>query len=603
MADRFTSGGFMYDPDSGRRIDEATALVLDARQRETEEGAAAAAKAEADRAVAGRWDRDKALDGTTPAEDLPSGLYPVLSNTTAKNLGLPTSTTGSLWVHRVSSTLGRMEWRPTSSTDVWHRRLSGSTWTAWEPFGVSRVPLLPENDVKSLPTGIYQVNSGSTARSLGLPEASSGSLWVHRLTADTGRMEWRPTSTLNTWTAQLHGATGWSAWTLTGRSVPEDDPADTAFRASSPTPAGTWALAGTSLALETAPHTLIPRSVGVDGLLYGYTSNRAALARSGDGLATAPQTTVPVSTWVPAELQGKGVSHVEATTTGYLFIYETAHLQNSVWFSESWEGPYRKVLDLGPWHVTAWAKPRVIDGTSWLLLGEYTNATIPSPTRRRWLSTDGGKSWRVVRTTAPVTDQVNNHCHTGMIDSTGRLFVSDGDGPNNDFVYSDDLGATWTRIPTSEAIRNGYVNTHQPTLLIDFGDRIISSPDAGPYAPGLWEIDPGTLEQDYKWAAPGGPYVDASKRYGRSIFAQDGDTAFVLFPPGNRDVATAEPVTYVAGTPDGGRTWGVVATIDATGGTLEDGIIGPDRHGYVYMRGWALPTYGASTIRARVPWV
>lgn len=255
---------------------------------------------------------------------------------------------------------------------------------------------------------------------------------------------------------------------------------------------------------------------------------------------------------------------------------------------------------MGPWHVTSYARPRILNGSTWMMLGEYTNSTIPSTPDRRWLTIDGGRTWRLIRTTLPVNDQTNNHCHTGLITATGRLYVSNGDGINNSFEYSDDLGASWKPIPTSPNIIGDYRYTHQPTLMIDWGDRITTSPDAGPYQPGIWEMDAATHAQAFKWTAPGGPYTDASKQYGRSIFAQDGDRAWALFPPGG--TTTPNRLAYVAGTPDRGRTWGVVATFDTTGGSLSDGIIGPDRAGYLYMRGVNLPGHGSATLRARAPW-
>lgn len=544
-----------------------------------------------------RWDRQTPPDGTIPAENLPSGLHPVKSGTVARTLGLPTPTSGSLVIHSMASNMGRMWWWPTNTMGGWVRRLHGSAgWSEWVPLAVSDVPLTPETDIMALPTSLYPVTSNITAEQLGLPDPAAGSLWVHRVTPAVGRMEWRPGTSRRVWASSLHGTGGWSAW----EKVSQPITATTGeFRASSTTAAGIAALAGSSLTIETTAHTMIPRSVGPDERLYGYSTSGTQMLRSGDGLATAPEA-VAVHTWVPSELQGAGLAHVEATTSGYVFVYRTNASTSSVWFSESWEGPYRKVLDMGPWHVTSYARPRVVAGSTWMMLGEYTNSTIPSTPDRRWLTIDGGKTWKLIRTTTPVSDQTNNHCHTGLIAADGRLYISNGDGINNSFEYSDDLGATWKPIPTSERIRGGYAYTHQPTLLIDWGDRITTSPDAGPYQPGLWEMDPATLAQDLKWEAPGGPYVDASKQYGRSIFAQAGDVAFALFPPGGSTAPNKQ--AYVAGTSDRGRTWGVVATIDTTGGSLSDGIVGPDRNGYLYMRGTTLPTYGSATLRARALW-
>ena len=564
----------------------------------------AAIDARAKAAVA-RWDRQAPLDGTIPVEDLPSGLHPVRSTAVSTKLGLPGGNSGSLWVHRLADDMIRVAWRPTNLLDVWERRKHGATWSDWTPLGLSRIPLLPTTDLAGLASGTYEVHAGATARELGLPEPGEGSLWVHRVTAAVGRMEWRPGRSTSTYASNLYGAgTPWTPWTLVSQVAPADPaPADPApggtYTASTPTPAGIAALDGTQLTIETTAHTMVPRSVGPDGRLYGYSPTGTQMLRSGDGLATAPEA-VAVHTWVPTELRGAGLAHVEATTSGYLFVYRTTAMQSSVWHSPTWEGPYTKVLEMGPWHVTSYARPRIVHGATWMMLGEYTNSTIPSTPDRRWLTIDGGKTWRLIRTTTPVNDQVNNHCHTGLITATGRLYVSNGDGINNSFEYSDDLGATWKPIPTSPNIIGNYLYTHQPTLLMDWGDRINTSPDAGPYQPGIWEMDAATHAQAFKWQAPGGPYTDASKQYGRSIYAQSGDSAYALFPPGGSTAPNKE--AYIVATPDAGRTWGVVATVDVSSGALSDGVIGPDRNGYVFMRGINLPTYGSATLRARALW-
>ena len=548
-----------------------------------------------------RWDRQTPPDGTIPAENLPSGLHPVKSGTVARALGLPTASSGSLIIHSMASNMGRMWWWPTNTMGGWVRRLHGSAgWSEWVPLAVSDVPLLPDADLGALATGLYPVTASSTARALGLPDPSEGSLWVHRVTPAAGRMEWRPGRSTRTYASNLYGAgTPWTPWTLVSQATTGGAAPDGTYTASTPTPAGISALDGAQLAIETTAHTMIPRSVGPDGRLYGYSTSGTQMLRSADGLTTAPES-VNVHTWVPQELRGAGLAHVEQTTAGYVFVYRTNASTSAAWFSESWEGPYRRVLDMGPWHVTSYGQPRVVHGTTWMMLGEYTNSTIPSTPDRRWLTIDGGKTWKLIRTTTPVSDQTNNHCHASLIAADGRLYVSNGDGINNSFEYSDDLGATWKPIPTSSNIIGSYSYTHQPTLLIDWGDRINTSPDAGPYQPGIWEMDAATHAQAFKWQAPGGPYTDASKQYGRSIFAQAGDVAFALFPPGGSTAPNKQ--AYVAGTPDRGRTWGVVATIDTTGGSLSDGIVGPDRNGYLYMRGTTLPTYGSATLRARAPW-
>lgn len=400
------------------------------------------------------------------------------------------------------------------------------------------------------------------------------------------------------------GASSWADLTDKPTSFPSTIPdvyglADALAAAGEGDPAGPDPFEGAALTLQDTGHAMIPTSIGVDGWLYGYSTSRTRPVRSGDSLDTAPVEGPNIHDSVPVENRGRGIAHLERTSTGFVVIYEASSTAATVWHSPTWEGPYTKTLDIGPWHFTSRAKSRLVAGNTWMLLGEYTNSAIPSTTRRRWLSTNGGESWKLVRSDAPITTEVNNHCHTGLIRADGRIYVSDGDGTNNWFGYSDDQGTSWVPVPTDPRVQIDSFPYSQPTVLIDFGDRIALSPDRGPYQPGMWTLDPNSQAQSIVWElAEGGPYSDASKQYARSVFAQAGPTgqaAYVMFPPagsGNTDV-------FIAATPDGGRRWGVVATIPNGDQTLNTGVYGPDRHGNLFMRGAGIPTYGGNVIRAK----
>lgn len=517
------------------------------------------------------------------------GIYEIANSTDSSALGLPIIGQGSLVVVKVHNYLVQ-EYTMVGNGEAHTRtRLwTGSAWWAWANSRWENTSALTgSTNIDALPSGIHPVRSGSAAAALGLPASkgfptpSSGSLMVHNVDPSTGRREWRPTPNNEVWGSQKHGG-AWGAWEL--------------IAGGSETRTGE--ITGASLTLVDTGQNFIPHSVGVDGYVYGSTTSTAHPIRSGDGFASTPEQGPNMSTIAGP---GEGIRYVTKTSSGYLIIWRTNESTNSVWHSPDWMGPYTKVLDMGPYHYTGLAAPVLINGATWFLLGEYTNSIKPSFPCKRFLSTDGGMTWKMIRETPLVDTTVNSHCHTGLIRPSGRVYVSDGDGVNNWFGYSDDQGESWIKVDTDPDVQIDEPYTSQPTVMIDHGDRITLSPDRGPYSPGMWTMDPNThrMEITYNLSA-GGPYNDASKQYGRGVLAQvgpQGKEAYVMMPDGG----SGNKTTYIVATPDGGRRWGIVATIpEGTTGELDRGIIGPDRTGQVFMRGIQTSTYGSNIIKGRL---
>lgn len=308
----------------------------------------------------------------------------------------------------------------------------------------------------------------------------------------------------------------------------------------------------------------------------------------------------------------EGLLYCTRTSSGYV-AYTRAdtgrYNKTNVWhFTEFADGaPVSLRLSTRTTTLTGLARPRTIGGQTWLLFGEYRTNSYPSYPSRRFLSIDGGLTWKHVRTIAMANPSVNNHSHTGLIEGSGRIWVSDGDGPNAWFGYSDDRGESWVPVKTpagSEVSDSGSV-FQQPTAMIDFtsDDRISVSPDRGPFSPGLWDMDASTRKTTFNFALPGvyeltpGNGNDAAAQYGHAMYAQDGRTAYVMFS----DTGSGSKVTHIAATGDWGRSWWLVASIPWGTGSLSAGIHGPDAEGNIYMQaGLPIPTWTTQLMVAPV---
>lgn len=570
-----------------------TASTQDARIGSTEVGVAAALK-----------NLGTPANGTDVDTLQTTGFHLVTNSTIAASLlNLPSTLAGTLEVFKPGASVGYQRYTSFGDVDAnvasgtWIRlRQSSTAWGRWWELGEAYVhgdmvatSAAPVNlDIFTTP-GLYSIKSITVAQYVaGLPVSKPGifenvkprsaTMWVQRFTVQ-GVMN-----------SHLDGQQS-EAYFRTKKDVNTWNPWQRVLTESvGPIPDG-------NLVLEPMAQSFIPLTIGVDGFVYGTSGDASIIGRSGDSFTTNAELG-PDFDGIAGP--GSDVLFYTRTTAGYVAVVKVSTTQSAIWFSASFAGPYAKVQDFGPFDITGAAKPVTIAGNTWLLLGEYINGTFPSKSLARWLSIDGGQTWRNVKQTPLVEPAINSHHHTGLIRPSGRIYTSDGDGPNGFFGYSDDLGKSWVPVPTDPDIQIDANYYAQPTTLIDFGDGIAMSPDRGPYIPGMWRMDPdtGSMRIAYE-LTEGGPYGNAAAQYGRSIYAQagpQGKNAYAMLPDGGSGNKTA----FILGTPDGGRRWRIVATVPWGTGNLRNGIVGPDRNGYMHMRGFNLPTFGSNLIRAKI---
>lgn len=280
-----------------------------------------------------------------------------------------------------------------------------------------------------------------------------------------------------------------------------------------------------------------------------------------------------------------------------------------VWTAATWNQATvpTYVLSARTTTLTGFARPQQVAGKTWLMFGEYTLLT-PSTALKRWLSVDGGATWTNIHSTTVVDSAVNSHSHTGLITPLGRIYVSEGDGANAGFYYSDDQGGNWVPVKTDSTDATVYDLAYmQPTAMIDFttkDDRISVCPDRGSFPPGVWDLDASShvISRNYDLAGTyeltPGAGTTAAAQYGHAQYAKRGREAYVMLP----DTGSGSKVSVILATGDAGRTWWKVATVSwgSSGGSLSTGICGVDKDGYLYMTGLNLPApYVSATIRMK----
>ena len=342
-----------------------------------------------------------------------------------------------------------------------------------------------------------------------------------------------------------------------------------------------------------------PRSIGVDGRLYFTYLNKTA------GWSSDP--TLAARTFGP-DFTPKGTPNnilwVTRTTAGYVIITNDTPTDTAqVWFCPEAAGLSANLDDWTLVQTTkatthiAIGKPRVINGVSWLVFGEYVTGVYPSVVRKLWLSKDGGQTWTAIRNSVLNDTTVNSHWHCAVILPSGRIWSSQGDGVNSWFGYTDDQ-ENWipAPLPTTDPLYDGASVYQQPTVLLDMGDVLATAPDRGTFDTGVWATDPDT-GRTVEWAAlPSGEV--AHTQYGTGS-AQRGKEAYITFP----DQGSGSAKTYVFGTGDGGRSWHLVSSIDTTGGTAHGALVGPDANGKVYLQptSGTIPTYGTGIMVGTLP--
>lgn len=395
-----------------------------------------------------------------------------------------------------------------------------------------------------------------------------------------------------------------AAWVTDEGSATHDALADAfvdrAAGLSTPAPALPHAVPSGDITWAATTLNFRPRSVGCDGNLY-FTYLNKLVVRSADPTLAA-RTGGPDFTSKPVP---NVVLYATRTTAGYVVITTdiTTDVSN-IWFCPNSAGFSANLADWTMVQATkamttiSIAKPRVINGVTWLVAGEYKSVT-PSAARKLWLSTDGGQTWTSIRDSVVNSTGTNSHWHNPLIMANGRIWASQGDTVNAWFGYTDDKGKSWvpSPYPTGSPLAEGGLTYQQPTQLVDLGETIVGTPDSGnTLVAGVWAIDPDSGATTIRAELASGERTFA--QYGSGT-AQRGKECYICFP----DQGSGSKKTYILGTGDYGRTWHLVSTIDwGATGQLLDAIIGPDLNGRIYVQpGAAVPTYGGNIMVGTLP--
>lgn len=322
-----------------------------------------------------------------------------------------------------------------------------------------------------------------------------------------------------------------------------------------------------------------PRSIGTDGQVYGNggTGDRV-LRRSADGGSTFEDG----QDFGALVASGEYVIFATRTTDGYVVVTSTDVSQpgNSarIWFSTSFTSGFTAVQTIKGTNEFSISRPEVgTNGKTWLAVGEYSTDS-PQPVHYLWHSSDGGQTWRNIKTATNADTTKNSHFHGCAHDPNQgmRLYSSQGDNGNNTFAYTDDPEAatpTWTTVT---------LNPHpQPTTLGVFPGRLFISPDhASPGIAGIWTLDTATHTPAEAWQGP--LRETATDQFGRSPYAQSADGRAVVVIP-DRLGGTLQ--AYFVATGDSGKTWHLIHTMPQSElGSASNGVVGPDAGGRIFYK-------------------
>lgn len=328
-----------------------------------------------------------------------------------------------------------------------------------------------------------------------------------------------------------------------------------------------------------------PLSVGDDGYIYANRTDGANMpVRSNDGFITTDQGTAKSFS---SQGDAKVLRMVYKVAEGWIAITSSSATEDAstVWFTDNWAAPtWRRVLDLGFVMPISIGRPtrKKGGGGTVFLIGEYGNRD----TRRLHLSEDGGQTFRVIYThqRKPNGGGNNTHIHHASYDAdTGRIWLSCGDGVNNWFGYSDDMGSTWIDVPAAGAgpEDTGTIYNH-PTVLTPTSKMMVSTPDGSRGGIGVWTLNKDTARVTVAHeVAKTEPY----RAWARAPWAQNGDELYILFPPD--EVAGEIEELIVAGSGDGGDSWYTMARIPINKkvDNFYTGMVGPDKDGKLWIYG------------------
>ena len=319
-----------------------------------------------------------------------------------------------------------------------------------------------------------------------------------------------------------------------------------------------------------------PMSVGVDGFIYGRQGNYSnQIHRTGDTYETVEY---------GADFGGLNegnIVYVTRTKAGYVVALSTGNTA-SVYFSESFTSGFEKVLEMPNGGLRLWSiSPPVFDYKDGLLLfGEYAQTNTP---KNLYMSTDGGRTWKVIATTKALEGQQRSHWHTASFDPVfERIYAQSGDIENAQLLYSDDFGETWKEIDL------GLEPPLQTTLLAQLPAGVAMCPDRGGYLSAIW-----MMEKDFsrKTTADEEKFIVEHKltvanlaapyQYAGGPYIVDGNIAYIPF----MDFGAGSNKIFIVGTGDGGRSWHHLysASYDE-GSSSVYGIVGIDKNGKMVMK-------------------
>lgn len=163
------------------------------------------------------------------------------------------------------------------------------------------------------------------------------------------------------------------------------------------------------------------------------------------------------------------------------------------------------------------------------------------------LSTDGGRSFKVIKQTKAEAEGMNSHWHDVAIDTYhGYLWASEGDSTNSSVHFSDDLGETWRTLNAGNWYRH-------PTAVVPFPNKMLFGRDKGGTNPGFDTFDKPDVAEDlelsedsFKPLREFRTDTNAGMYYATGAL-QDGQEAYFSFD-------TSKTPKMIAGTGDGGNS-------------------------------------------------
>lgn len=245
-------------------------------------------------------------------------------------------------------------------------------------------------------------------------------------------------------------------------------------------------------------------------------------------------------------------------------------------------------------HLTAWdATPTIIktftnpdtfiemgcsyhdDGLNKIVLaGEYGQTP---EAKSLWLSRDGGLSFASIKQSTATDGVRNSHWHTAIYDKySGRIWASHGDFEiNRGVCYSDDFGNTWTELS----------GMWQPTAIVDLPNMIAFGPDLNDVKSGVigvyrpknethFAVSNADFKQLFDFR---GDDRISGDFYPEAPFVNEGDTAYIVYPP-----RVYDDNTYIFATGDGGHSWHCVYS----GKEKLFSILGYTATGHVVAKKW-----------------